>query len=179
MFYSVVRGSRRFDKWLNLHSVADEIDRLAEEDRFIGEGEEKGARTGRGAASTEGGCRRVAWEARSERAGRSYRELSWKGTRPSDLSSGPRRQVLRQSVGLRRWGGIAAGPAWQQKSPPHRGVVQVSQRYVHSAASSGPYPINLGLKILGAYSLRCWSLSTCGTPSVIHDGAAIPFRWWL
>jgi hypothetical protein len=39
LFYSVVRGSRRFDKWLNLHSVVDEIDRLAEEDRFIGEGE--------------------------------------------------------------------------------------------------------------------------------------------
>ena len=43
MFYSVVRGSRRFDKWLNLHSVVDEIDRLAEEDRFIGEGEEEGS----------------------------------------------------------------------------------------------------------------------------------------
>lgn len=43
LFYSVVRGSRRFDKWLNLHSVVDEIDRLAEEDRFIGEGEEEGS----------------------------------------------------------------------------------------------------------------------------------------
>ena len=43
MFYSVVRGSRRFDKWLNLHSVVDEIDRLAEEDRFIGEGAEEGS----------------------------------------------------------------------------------------------------------------------------------------
>jgi|TARA_B110000116_G_scaffold69900_1_gene60462 hypothetical protein len=43
LFYSVVRGSRRFDKWLNLHSVVDEIDRLAEEDRFIGEGAEEGS----------------------------------------------------------------------------------------------------------------------------------------
>jgi hypothetical protein len=43
LFYSVVRGSRRFDKWLNLHSVVDEIDRLAEEDRFIGGGEEEGS----------------------------------------------------------------------------------------------------------------------------------------
>ena len=36
LFYSVVRGSERFDKWLNLHSVVNQMDELGSEDGFFG-----------------------------------------------------------------------------------------------------------------------------------------------
>jgi hypothetical protein len=35
LFYSVVRASKRFDVWLNLHSVADRVDKLAEEEGLL------------------------------------------------------------------------------------------------------------------------------------------------
>ena len=46
LFYSVMRGSKKFDRWLNLHSSLDRIDggRMAPRDgRLIGEGEESEA----------------------------------------------------------------------------------------------------------------------------------------
>lgn len=46
LFYSVMRGSKKFDRWLNLHSSLDRIDGApmdAPDDRLIGEGEESDA----------------------------------------------------------------------------------------------------------------------------------------
>lgn len=40
LFYSVVRGSERFDKWLNLHSVVNQMDELGSEDGFFGGADE-------------------------------------------------------------------------------------------------------------------------------------------
>lgn len=36
LFYSVVRGSERFDKWLNLHSVVERMDMMEDDDGFFG-----------------------------------------------------------------------------------------------------------------------------------------------
>lgn len=36
LFYSVVRGSERFDKWLNLHSVINQMDESGTDDGFFG-----------------------------------------------------------------------------------------------------------------------------------------------
>lgn len=36
LFYSVVRGSERFDKWLNLHSVVARMDEMDDDDGFFG-----------------------------------------------------------------------------------------------------------------------------------------------
>jgi hypothetical protein len=36
LFYSVVRGSERFDKWLSLHSVIRDMDESGTEDGFFG-----------------------------------------------------------------------------------------------------------------------------------------------
>ena len=36
LFYSVVRGSERFDKWLNLHSVVERMDLMDDDDGFFG-----------------------------------------------------------------------------------------------------------------------------------------------
>jgi len=35
LFYSVVRASKRFDTWLNLHSVVERMDALAQEDLLL------------------------------------------------------------------------------------------------------------------------------------------------
>jgi hypothetical protein len=35
LFYSVVRASKRFDTWLNLHSVVERMDELAKEDPLL------------------------------------------------------------------------------------------------------------------------------------------------
>ncbi len=35
LFYSVVRGSERFDKWLNLHSVVEQMDDVDGEEGFF------------------------------------------------------------------------------------------------------------------------------------------------
>ena len=37
LFYSVVRGSDRFDKWLNLHSVVHRVDEVDNEDDLSGD----------------------------------------------------------------------------------------------------------------------------------------------
>jgi hypothetical protein len=39
LFYSVVRGSERFDKWLNLHSVVQRMDAMDDDDGFFGASE--------------------------------------------------------------------------------------------------------------------------------------------
>lgn len=36
LFYSVVRASERFDKWINLHSVVQRMDEEGSEDGFFG-----------------------------------------------------------------------------------------------------------------------------------------------
>lgn len=36
LFYSVVRASERFDKWLNLHSVVERMETLDDDDGFFG-----------------------------------------------------------------------------------------------------------------------------------------------
>ena len=36
LFYSVVRGSERFDKWLNLHSVVERMEGMDDDDGFFG-----------------------------------------------------------------------------------------------------------------------------------------------
>ncbi len=36
LFYSVVRASERFDRWINLHSVIENIDAQESEDGFFG-----------------------------------------------------------------------------------------------------------------------------------------------
>jgi hypothetical protein len=36
LFYSVVRGSERFDKWLNLHSMVERMDMMDDDDGFFG-----------------------------------------------------------------------------------------------------------------------------------------------
>ena len=41
LFYSVVRGSERFDQWLNLHSVVQRMDEEGAEDGFLGATDEE------------------------------------------------------------------------------------------------------------------------------------------